>query len=738
MKRKIISLILSAVTVFAVIPAINVSASATAQLYDFYTDNMLFEQGEEAVLAGTGTAGKTVRAELYKGGELVDFGESVIADSGAFTVSFEAPAGGFTEYTVILTENGEEFAKLDNVVFGELWISSGQSNMMYPLGQEKYGREMMANGEKGSEWLRVLRTPAYPEYKGSSELLPAYPQENIFNSYWITGESDDIYGMTAVGYYFASQLIEQLGMPVGVLDVSLGGSSIASWISRDALETEPELKNDLIQTGNYVSPEDWDEAEQDIYTDIATNYNLKINALRHFRVSGLIWYQGESDMSWEGETYAKAFELMQDSYTELFNYEGGKMPFVYTQLASYFYDDTGLLVNDRNMVFADMQASRPDSRAMVTIHDLPLTFIPEAGLIHPEHKKEIGERMATCAESLVYGADTEYTAATLEKAEIKDGSVYVTFKNVGSGIAFDGENANGFAVCGADGVYVKANAEIISENTVRIWSEHVAAPVSASYAYAPNNVDANLYSTENGVLAMPVSQFVTDKTVGTHYWIEKPWADCTQETFWHQDNEALSRYYPCWESADAQITFESGEGFNIKSDADEFSISPPLTFKDGIITKTIADVETDYSDYGKALVYIRNNGEEDVIFKGFKFVKNSATYYMPEADGNLDTETVIPADGEWHCITLNLNKLYLNGNEGGFAYPNSKLDKIRNIELVFEGEKGDVNLGGIEFTPSEQEDRISFDADVENADNLFEIISAWFTKLIGAIVSLFS
>lgn len=738
MKRKLLSVILSSVMIFTAIPFANASASVNATLYDFYGDNMLFEQNEEAVFAGTGSAGATVKAELLNGDRVVASGENTVSANGTFTVSFDAPAGGYIEYTVLVSENGKEFAKLKNVVFGELWISNGQSNMMYPLNQEKYGREMQANGEKGSKWLRVLRTPAYPEYKGSSELLPAYPQENIFDSYWITGESDYVYGMSAVGYYFASQLIEELDMPVGILDISLGGASIASWISRDALETDPELKNKLTQTGNYVSPEDWEEDNQNIYSHIATNFNLKTYPLRHFRVSGMIWYQGESDISWEGETYAKAFDLMQNSYTELFGYKGGKMPFVYTQLASYFYDDTGLLVNDRNMVFADMQESQPDSRAMVTIHDIPLTFIPEAGLIHPEHKKEIGERMATCAEGLVYGADGEYTSATLEKAEIKDGSVYVTFKNVGDGIAFDSEIANGFAVCGKDGIYVKADAEIVSENTVRIFSKHVTEPVSATYAYAPNNDDANLYSTENGEITMPVSQFVTDKAVGTNYWTEKPWADCTQETFWHQDNEKLSKYYPCWEGKNAEIAFESGSGFNVKSTAAEFSISPPLTYKDVIITKTIADVETDYSGYGKAFVYIRNNGKEDVTFKGFRLIKNSVTWYAPEADGSLDVEAVIPADGDWHCITLNLNKLYLNGNEGGFAYPNSKLSNVQDIELMFEGENADINLGVIEFAPSTEDDKVSFDADISKADTVFEKISALFTMLIGAIVNIFA
>lgn len=735
MKKRIASIIISAVLILASVPFANASVSDTV-LYDFYGDNMIFKQNEEAVFAGTGTAGSLISATLYNGEAVVASGEDTVSADGTFTVSFDAPQGGYTEYTVILTADGTEFAKLENVVFGELWISNGQSNMMYPLGQDKHGIEMAANGEKGSKWLRVLRTPAYPEYKGSSELLPAYPQNNIYDAFWITGESEHIYGSSAVGYYFASQLIEKLDMPVGILDISLGGSSIASWISRDALETAPELKAALTEYGNYVSPEDWEEDNQNIYTNIATNYNLKTYALRHFRVSGMIWYQGESDISWQGEDYERAFDLMQDSYTELFEYEGEKMPLIFTQLAAYFYDDEGYLVNDRNMVFADMQASRPDSRAMTTISDLPLTFLPECGLIHPEHKKEIGERMAVCAENLVYG-DGCYTAAMLESSEIRDGSVYATIRNTGDGLAFDGILSNGFAVCGEDGVYVRANAEIVSEDTVRIWSVDVPDPVSATYAYSPMNVDANLYSSLDGQLFMPVSQFITNPDVGTHYWIEKPWADCNQATFWHQDNEKRSGYYNCWESDDAVIAFENNGSFRITSQSDEFTVSPPLTYKDGIVEKAIADVETDYSDYGEIRLYVRNNGTQDAELKEFRLVKNSVTYYSPEANGTLDVEAVIPADGEWHCITLNLNKLYLNANEGGFAYPNSRLDGVTDFEIVFGGENADISLGGMEFTPSAQDDGISFDADIANADTFFEKLSAVFTMIIGAIVNIF-
>jgi sialate O-acetylesterase len=123
---------------------------------------------------------------------------------------------------------------------------------------------------------------------------------------------------------------------------------------------------------------------------MTANYNLRIHPARHFRISGMIWYQGESDIGNSADEYSDCIDLLQRSYTEVFGYKKGLLPFIYTQLASYFYSEDGLCLPQRNIDFSDIQQERPESRALVAIYDLPLTFLPEAGSIHPETKKEIG------------------------------------------------------------------------------------------------------------------------------------------------------------------------------------------------------------------------------------------------------------------------------------------------------------------------------------------------------------
>lgn len=720
------------------------AAEIQPSLYTYYGDGMLFKQNESAILAGSAAAGSKITAELFNNsGSLVASGETTVKNDGTFKVSFTAPEGSYEEYSIVLKNNGIQFRKLNDVVFGELWLASGQSNMQYPLGQSRTGLQMMAAGKKHSKWLRVLLVPPYT----SDGLLPCEPMADIPDAEWINGENQKVYGMSAVAFFFAEEMLAELDMPIGILNASLGGTSIRSWLSRNTIDANAEFKNTLVSKGEYIEKSDWDAAGQDIYSDMTANYNTKISPLQNFRISGMIWYQGESDImnGWSAEAYAQAFDLLQKSYTDLFSYENGFLPIIYTQLASFLYSDDGLILLDRNDSFTEIQKQQPTSRAVVTIYDVPLTYLPEAGSIHPECKEEIGQRMAFAAKGLVYGKSETYTAATVKNAHSRNDSIYITFENVGDGLKSNGNQLNGFAVCGENGVFVQAEAEIISNDTVKIWCDGIENPVSASYAYCISNLRSNLYATENGELALPVSPFVTDKSVSTHYWFDRPWTDCETEIIWHtQKMENPTQNYSSWKSKNAAVLFDksdafSGEnGLNIKSSGTEFSVSPAMTYKNGSQSKAFDDIDTNYGSYGKMSFYIRNNGSENIMLSDIRFYRNALLWYSPAIEGTKDIVAVIPADGEWHFITLDLNRLYLFGNEGGAAYPCSRLNEIREIRFSFSGENADISLDNIRFIPSTENPGIRFDSVMKNADNLFEMISVLFTGIIGAFASLFN
>ncbi len=747
--KKIISIVLSIILTVTLFMPVFASASAPvkARLYNYYGNNMLFKQNDEAIFAGIADSGNKIEIELHDSkGNIIKTSESTANSDNTFKISFIAPKGSFEEYNVILKDNGSEFAKLENVVFGELWVACGQSNMSYPLGQSKSGIESIEKGEKFNKWVRALMIPFYPQNGNDNDLIPADPQTEFHNASWINGEENAIIGASAVAYYFAEELINELQMPVGFLNTSLGGSCLASWLSRDAIEGNNRIKQDFIDSNDYIKYDKWKEDKQNIYSDMTANFNTKIAPLSNFRVSGMIWYQGESDIneSWTSERFTRTFKLLQETYTNHFNYTDGLLPVVCTQIAPFLYYSYTALA-ERNADFAALHNDRPDSIAITSIHDVPLTYTPIVGAIHPESKLEVGERMAFAAMGLVYGKRDVYSVATVESSEIKESSIYIKLKNTGDGLSVKGDILKCFTLCGENGIYLPAEAEIVSNDTVRVYCDMISNPKSAAYAYCATNFEANLYATENGELALPVSPFVTNKSFNKHHWTERFWDDCEGKEIWHSVGQETSGYYPSWSSENSEINFTAEDcysgnnGMNIKSTFNEFSVEPVMTYteSDGK-TQRIPDNDHDYRDYGTMSFYIRNNSSEDVVLKNISIYRDFGYMYMPSIEGTSQISAVIPADGGWHKITVDLNKLYINGNRFGIALTNDKLERTTGIVFNFEAEgESDLSIDHIRFTAEEGNEKASFDVDYKSAETILEKISAFFTLILGFIAEIF-
>ena len=706
--------------------------NTTAELYTIYDDSMLFQHSKEAILAGTAKAGNKIRVELYNGKNLITSGEAITGSDGKFTVSFMAPEGSYTEYIIILYENSKNIRVLKNIVFGELWLASGQSNMMYPLSQSITGVEMWQNKTKLSKYLRALMVPGYPEYKNETALtlLPRDEQDDITDAVWVTGENEYIYNISAVAYFFAEKLMEKLDMPVGILNSSLGGSSIASWLSRTACESDKDLTDYLAKKGQYVTADKWKENAQNVYSSVTANYNQKIHPLKYFRPTGMLWYQGESDISWEEDMYGKAFGLMQSSYSKLFGFEDNTlMPIIYTQLAPYHYG-TDTILPERNLYYTEMQQKDTDSRAVISIHDLPLTYLPSAGVIHPASKEEVGQRMFYAAEGLVYKERDTYSVSVIKETEIKDNAIYITLDNVGDGIKAKGEKIHGFAICGANGIYTEANAEIISDKTIKVWSNFVNNPKSASYAYCITNIRANLYATSDNEFALPIGPFVTDKNYMKQTWVDIPWTDCETEKTWFNLIDPFSGFYNSWTSQNAIITY-TDDYLNAKSDR-TLSLKPTISYFDGKNDVFCNDAVRDWSNYGTLIFSVRNNGENDITFDSLKLYRETFMWYSPEANQNHESSVIIPADGQWHEITLDLNSLYLYGNECGITSPNNMIKHLQNIEFVFTSDStADIDIDNFRFVPEEENSSFYFDTTFTDADNIWEFITAIFSVMMS-------
>ncbi len=742
--------LLSATLIFTLLvssASFSFASDTQAKLLNIYADGMLFKQNTDVNICGYGNPGSTITLSLKDKNNLeLQNAETKVSDDGTFSISFLSPGGSFEEYSISIEENGKEFKLLKNIVFGELWLASGQSNMQYPLAQSSTGAEMFAESKKLSKWLRVLLVPAYPEYNNSTSLVPGTEQDDITDAVWVNGENPAIYSMSAVAYFFAEEIMKKLDMPVGILNSSLGGSSIRSWLSRETIDNNDKIKNYLTQRGEYISLDCWNESEQNIYFDMTANYNQKIAPLKNFRISGMIWYQGETDLMTGNTLYAEHLDLLQKSYSDLFNFSDGKLPIIFTQIASFNYSDDGLLLSNWNYDLTRIQASEKSSRALITIYNIPLTYLPEAGLIHPERKEKVGQRMAFSADGLIYNKNSAYTTATVTDVKIISDEVFISFDNTGDGLVAKNEKLKGFAICSDNGIYIKADAEIIDSDTIKVYSEFIEAPKSVTYAYCTANQTANLFASLNQEEALPVAPFITDCKYTDNLWIEKNWCDCDDELTWHTEDDSYSGFYNTWDSKNAEINFSENDsvdntkGLNIKSDSKTFSVSPVTTYTDKLKVINFTDTETDYSSYGTLGFYIRNNGTEDITFSGLKLYKNSAVWYSPEISGTLDVETIIPADSQWHYISLNLNKLYHLGNECSLSYNNKKLEQIKMMEFSFSGScnsKSDISIDNISFSPSNDENGTSYDVNIKNADNIIELLTAIVLTIAKKLSELF-
>ena len=743
--KKIFSLLLALLLTATAIP-FAMADNAQAQLYSYYDNNMLFKQLDEAVFAGTGTPGAVISATLKNAaGTSLLTAEATVDADGIFKVSFPAPAGSYEEYTVSLTVNGTAFATLTGVVFGELWLAGGQSNMQMPLGQSETGMKMQQNGKLGSDALRFLEVPHQGAYNGNIACSPATPLTDYgVDVSWYKGTDPMVYGLTAVGYFFAEEMIRKLDMPVGIINANLGGTSILTWLSRETIENTIIFLDEIKKDGRYIALNDWKEDNINFALDMTCNFNDKIAPLSNFRLSGMIWYQGESDMAWPFGRYARAFELLQNSYTEHFGYTDGLLPIVYTQLASYSYGDLNVL-QDKNEEFAWMQTFAPDSRAVTSIYDVPLTYIDTTHAIHPLCKQQVGEKMAFAAMGLVYDAYDSYSAPYKEKVTIKDESIYITLSNVGDGLIADGDTVYGFAVCGADGIYVAADAQIVNANTVRVYSESVKNPVSATYAYSQTNCNANLFASADGKKTLAVSPFMTNRNYNIKFWHNDAWANCEYAEFWHCHANEFSGFYNTWNVSNAALSFKADSAYSgnngllICADgtADTFSISPNFTYNETGKEKKFQDIDTDWSRYGTLSFKLRVESSDRVGVDNLT-IKTDNGWYTAKITDNASVE----ADGEWHTVTFDLNTLYPQGNKATSTYSHNVLTDVENVTITFAdlGAAGaDISVDDFRFTADDEErEDVNVQLNPENESSFLAKIKAFFMTIISWFRQLFS
>lgn len=373
---------------------------------------------------------------------------------------------------------------LEDILFGEVWLCSGQSNMQQSLngytGQPTFGAAMaIANAYNPN--LRLFTV----DRVGSK--TPEIDVEKY--AAWQQASPNNVADFSAIAYFFGQQLQKILDVPVGMIHTSWGGSSVEAWIS-----------NEVISSYQEVNLEEVDISKQTNHIPTAL-YNAMIHPLTSYTIKGALWYQGESNRH-EPEKYKVLFPAMVKDWRT--RWEIGDFPFYFVQIAPYWYNNTNAFSTADNSAF--IRETQMHCVDLIPNSGIAITMdIGDEFCIHPPRKKEVAERLLYNALQQTYGfGKIDGKSPVYESLEIIEGEILLSFRNAETGL-FAYDELSGFEIAGEDKVFYPATAKIAERKNVLVGSGKVSTPVAVRYAWS-NWVVGSLYDTN----LLPVSSFRTD------------------------------------------------------------------------------------------------------------------------------------------------------------------------------------------------------------------------------------
>ena len=526
-----------------------------------FSDGMMFQQNKPMNLWGQVAAGDAVEAELYQQETLLASVQTTADEDGNWALAFPARAGGYTEYSIKVKVGGEIAKEISSVLVGELWISAGQSNMEYFLGQTIPGYDWSLIPT--DRYVRIFVEPTVPG--GVQGTLPVTPAYDIEGAYWTDGgAANNVKYVSAIAYYTCLKLRQALHVPVGFVNAAKGASVTEAWLSRESIDGSDVVRQKLIDRRIYKSesalhvPGNWNM--------MTSLYNTKLAPLAGMNIAGVMWYQGESNVKYaedngENPFYEAALKLIAEDWAGLFGFEEGEMPFVFAHITPYNYSN--VRANDYDTVLPMLAESmskawavHPDSMVQIPTYDLPLTYqdppTRDYDPIHPSTKEPVGERFARAMLSRFYATGAAgYNAAVYKNMRIEGSKIIVTLDQTGTGLALrnGGTDAEGFLICGSDRVFVNAHAKITGPNTVEVSSPHVSMPVAAAYAFSSFNGNADLINS----YGLPVVPFRTD-TVASVFVGNQDWMNVDHSEVWVDSRSSNTAGWEAAWKADNGVT----------------------------------------------------------------------------------------------------------------------------------------------------------------------------------------
>lgn len=490
-------------------------AGADVRLPAIFGDNMVLQSSFVKAVPVWGWARPGERVTVTFEGQTRS---ATTNDKGRWSVHLDPPkVGGPFEMTI----EGANRITLHNILVGEVWVGSGQSNMQWPVKQSGDAEEEIANAK-------------YPKIRlfTCERRVSSGPMDDTKGS-WVECSPETVPDFSAVAYYFGRELHKQLGVPVGLIHTSWGGTPAEAWTSRAALEAMPECQPYVERwaksIGDYPAAlakyreqlDTWitdSAAAEDegrpvppppggVPGDPRANphrpsglYNAMIHPIIPFAIRGAIWYQGESNAG-RAYVYRKLFPGMITDWRHAWG--EGNFPFLFVQLANF----QARQPEPGDSAWAELREAQLMTLALPNTAMAVIIDIGEANNIHPKNKQEVGRRLGLAAEAM-YGKKVEYSGPMYESMKVDGNSIRLTFTHAEGLVAKDGGSLKGFAIAGEDRKFVWADAKIDGDAVV-VSSASVAKPVAVRYAWA-DNPECNLYNAAG----LPASPFRTDDWPG--------------------------------------------------------------------------------------------------------------------------------------------------------------------------------------------------------------------------------
>jgi len=444
------------------------SAYANVSLPAIFSDNMVLQRETKVRIWGVANPGEKIR--LTTSWDKRNY-ETTGTENAAWEIIIETPAAG-GPYSI--TATGENKIVLDNILIGEVWLCSGQSNMEMSakLGAADAAAELPKAKNNAIRFFKMQRSTA------------ASPQNNCIGA-WEVCDSSALKNFSAVGYFFGKKLQDALQVPIGLADASWGGTMIESWMPAEVIQQNPDFQKSAASHG---SSKWWPVNPGYIY-------NGMIAPITPFAIAGAIWYQGESNISYPS-AYCELMRQMVESWRHVWQ---RNISFYYVQIAPFAYADTSLSVP--RLREQQTKAMSIPRAGMAVTTDL----VDDIKDIHPKYKKEVGNRLAAWALADTYQKkDIIYKSPVFSSFETKGEKAIVRFENVPTELIGRGNEVKEFEVAGADRKFYPAKA-VIKKNTAEVKCKQVSRPVAVRFAFS-NAPQPNLFSKEG----LPVTPFRTD------------------------------------------------------------------------------------------------------------------------------------------------------------------------------------------------------------------------------------